>query len=37
MHNDARFWALFVAIAVGLFLAVVNIVTKIDLLLRLSD
>lgn len=39
MHNDARFWALFVAIAVGLYLAVMNIVSKIELLMHipLSD
>ncbi|MGA8169236.1 MAG: hypothetical protein WB816_00125 [Methylocystis sp.] len=36
MHGDPRFWALVAAMWIGLFLAVVNIATKIDLFMRLS-
>ena len=36
MHKDARFWALWAAIWLGLYLSVVNIIAKIDLLARLA-
>lgn len=36
MHKDPRFWALTAAIWLGLLLALVNITSKIDLLMRLA-
>ena len=36
MHEDPRFWALFVAIWVGIVLAVMNIAVKIHLFMDLS-
>jgi hypothetical protein len=36
MHNDPKFWALTVAIWLGLVLALVNITSKVDLLMRLA-
>ena len=37
MHGNPRFWALFVAIWLGLALGVINIVQKINLLMSLAD
>ena len=37
MHGNPRFWALFVAIWVGLVLSVMNIAVKIDLFRALAD
>jgi hypothetical protein len=36
MHADPRFWALFAAIWVGLVLAIMNIVVKVNLLMDLT-
>jgi len=37
MHKDARFWALTVAIWLGLVMSVINIAAKVDLFLRMSQ
>lgn len=37
MHSDPRFWAVFVAIWVGLILAAINIAVKIHMFLDLSQ
>jgi len=37
MHRDPRFWALFVAIAFGLYLSLINIIEKISLFTSLSN
>jgi hypothetical protein len=36
MHEDPRFWALFVAIWIGLVLSVMNIAVKVHLFLDLA-
>jgi hypothetical protein len=36
MHENPKFWALFVALFVMLYLAMVNIITKVNLLLDLT-
>jgi hypothetical protein len=37
MHSDPRFWALFVAIWIGLVLSVMNIAVKVHMFIDLSD
>jgi hypothetical protein len=37
MHSNPKFWALTAALFVLLFLALVNIVTKINILLHLAE
>jgi hypothetical protein len=36
MHGDPRFWAVVLAIWIGFVLAMVNIASKVDLLMRLA-
>jgi hypothetical protein len=36
MHKDPKFWALMVAIWLGLYLALLNIASKINLFMRLA-
>lgn len=37
MHSDPRFWAVFVAIWLGLGLAVINIIVKVHMLFDLTQ
>jgi hypothetical protein len=37
MHSDPRFWAVFVAIFMGLGLAVINIAVKVHMFLDLTS
>lgn len=37
MHADPRFWAVFVAIWLGLALAIINIVVKIHMFMDLTS
>jgi hypothetical protein len=36
MHSNPRFWAVVIAIWIGFVLAMVNIASKVDLLMRLA-
>jgi hypothetical protein len=36
MHSDPKFWAIAFAIWIGFILAMVNIASKVDLLMRLA-